>query len=271
MSRSISHPDPTGEGPPGEPESWLLRFGGALGAGALGALIAAMPATLRIESLGETCSRGGTWALLSAVTIVPMSTAIVGLRRARTGLVALGKRHSIALATTSVLWLASTFVSLTALGSLLRALTHHRALGGVVFAGSGLFSALALALVCTRLSNIVLGLPRAVRWGVGILGGSLLGFAAAVVRTKMAHGSGPSLSTLDSAKLVDGLAFTLSALLASASPLVSRRTLALLGPPLAVVIVVLGVSALFACPVLRDTVEEKAPLFSGLVALVAQH
>jgi hypothetical protein len=271
MSSGASHPPPSGEAPPGEPESWLSRFGATVGAGALGALIAATPATLRIESLGEPCSRGGTWALLCAAVIVPMSAAVVVLRRARAGFVALGKRDSVAPATTVVLWLASTFVALTALGSLLRALTHHRALGGVVFAGSGLFSATALALVCTRLTKIVLGLPRAARWGLGTLGGVMLGLGVVVVRVKVAQGFGAPFSTAESAKLVDGLAFALSALLASASPVVHRRTLAFLGPPLAVIILVLGVSSLFACPRLRDAVEEQAPLFSGLVGLVAPH
>jgi hypothetical protein len=266
-----SGPDSGAGGGGGERTPWLSRFGGTVGAGAFGAVIAAVPATLRVESVAGVCRPGGTWALLGGMAIVPMSIAILVLRRARVGFVALGKRDSAALASIVLLWLVSTFASLSLLGSILRARTHHRALGGVVFAGGALSIAAMLALVCARAARIARGLPRTARWGLGAIGGALLGVVIALARAKLAQLSSPPFPFAESAKLVDGMAFALSALLASVSPLVHRRFLALLGPPLAVAILVLGVSSLSACPPLRDAIEEQAPVFFWLVALVAPH
>jgi hypothetical protein len=266
-----SRPDPGAGGGRGERTPWLSRFGGTVGAGALGAVIAAVPATLRVESVAGVCRPGGTWALLGGVAIVPMSIAVLVLRRARVGFVALGKRESVALASIVLVWLVSTFACLSLLGSLLRARTHHRALGGVVFAGGALSVAGMLALVCARAARIARGLPRTARWGLGAIAGGLLGVVIALARAKLGHLASPPFPFEESAKLVDGMAFALSALLASVSPLVHRRFLALLGPPLAVAILVLGVSSLSACPPLRDAVEEQAPVFFWLIALVAPH
>jgi hypothetical protein len=266
-----SRPDPAADIPPGEPGPWFSYVGATVGAGAFGAAIAATPATLRIEGLGEVCSPGGTWALLGGLAIVPMSIAVVALRRAAASFVALGKRESVALATTILLWTVSTFVGLTLLGSLLRARTHHRALGGVAFAGCALSVAVVGALVCARAAKIVLRLARPARWGVAIILSALLGFVIAVAGVKLSHSAGPLLPPMASANLMDALAFGLSAVLASLLPNVYPRALALLGPPLAVVILVLGASSLLACLPLRDTIEEQAPLFFWPFALVASH
>jgi hypothetical protein len=270
--RGASPPDPSSQGAPGEPVPWLLRFGGVVGAGTLGAAIASAPATLRVASVAGVCSPAGTWALLGGVAIVPMSISIVALRRARVGFGALGQQESVALATTTLLWLASSFASVTLLGSFLRARTHHRALGGVVLAGCTLAVAAALALVCSRAAKIVLGLAQAARRAALVMGGAFLGLLLIALSSAalLSVARAPSPRTED-AKLLDAMAFALSALLASASPIVHRRVLALVGPPLAVAILVLGVSSLFACPVLGDAVEEKAPLFFWLVSLVAPH
>ena len=140
-----------------------------------------------------------------------------------------------------------------------------------MFAGGALSVAGMLALVCARAARIARALPRTARWGLGAIGGGLLGVVIALARAKLGHLASPPFPFEESAKLVDGMAFALSALLASVSPLVHRRSLALLGPPLAVAILVLGVSALSACPPLRDAVEEQAPIFFWLIALVAPH
>jgi hypothetical protein len=253
------------------PDSSLLRFGGAVGAAALGAAIAAGPATLRIEAATGACGPLGTWALLAAVTLIPMSVAVWALRRAKPGFAALGKPGTLAPLLTLLVWSVATFAALAVLGALFRARTHHRALGGVVFAGAGLVVAVGLGLVTIRLAKVVPRLPRAARWGIGIGLGASLGFLAAVAREQIARHAGPALPPAESARLVDGLAFAFSALLASGSPLVFRRSLALLGPPFAVVTLVLGISALRACPALLGAIEEQAPLFSWLLGLLPQH
>jgi len=200
-----------------------------------------------------------------------MGVAILALRRAKGGFLALGKPGSVAPLLLLLAWLVSTFASMTVLGALFRARTHHRALGGVVFAGAALVVAIGLAVVLSRVASIVRRLPRAARWGLGIALGATFGFLVAVARAQVARASGPSLPPAESARVVDALAFTLSALLAAGSPLVLRRPLALLGPPLAVVILVLGVSALSGCPSLREAIGTEAPLFASLLALLPLH
>ena len=64
------------------------------------------------------------------------------------------------------------------------------------------------------------------------------------------------------------LAFALGALVASGRPFVNRRALALVGPPLAAIVVVLGASSLRACPSLRETLYGQAPAASWFVGLV---
>ena len=262
-------------------DSRLLGFGGMVGAAALGAAIAAAPAALRVEGGAGACGPVGTWALLVAVAIVPMGLAVFALRRARVGFAAGGRpawnggastgNGSIAPLLTLLLWLVATFASMTVLGALFRARTHHRALGGVVFAGVALAVALLLALVSVRVAAIAQRLPRSVRWGLGAALGAGVGFLIAVARAHMAEPPAPPLPPPESARLVDGLAFLLAALLAARSPAALRRSLALVGPPFAVIILVLGVSTLRACPPLKATIEEQAPFFGSLVGLLAPH
>jgi hypothetical protein len=252
------------EGQGREPGSWLLGFGGTVGAALFGAMIACAPASFRLEASDRACGLVNTWTVLGAVSLLPMSLAIVTLRRARIGFVAFGKRGGLAQGPTLLLWILSTFALLTCLGATLRARTHHRALGGVVFAVTALILAAVLAISLVRLVEIAKRLPIAVRWWLGAVAAGGLGFLVAVARARMTTPA--ALPRAEGARLVDGLAFGLSALMASGSPLVARRSLALVGPPLAVVVVILGVSSLHACPPLLESLEEQAPLFAWLLS-----
>jgi hypothetical protein len=259
-------PGSPGGAPPGEARSSLLRFGGVVGAGTLGAAMAAAPAALRLEGAAGVCSPVGVWALLFAVAIVPMSVAVVGLRRARAGLLALGRSEGMTPVAMLVAWLVSCFVALTLLGALLRARTHHRALGGVVFALGAFVVAVGLALVLVRVGSMVRRASLATRWVLAALGAAALGFAVALARHQLAREAAPPFSVAEGARLVDGLAFVLSAFIASGYPFVQRRVIALVGPPLAAIVLILGVSSWRACPSLRDALEERAPLFSWMVS-----
>jgi hypothetical protein len=254
----------------GIPGSRLLAFGGIVGSTTLGAAIASTPATLRIENGTGACGPLGTWAMLVAISFFPMGMAVLVLRRARIGFAALGNRDSLAPLLTIIVWLTATLLSLLALGALLRARTHHRALGGVVLAVVAVAASVVLGVITIRLAAIMRRLPRSLLGALGIAAGAGLGFFAAFARAQIAH-SGPFLPSTESAMLVDGAAFAVSALVASGSPLAPRRSLALVGPPLAVVILLLGVSSLRSCPRAFDTLGGEAPLFSKLAELVAPH
>ena len=68
--------------------------------------------------------------------------------------------------------------------------------------------------------------------------------------------------------VVDVLAFSLAAFFASHRSLVARRAIALIGPPVAVVVLAVGVATLRAAPV-RDAIGESAPAFAPVVEFLS--
>ena len=166
-------------------------------------------------------------------------------------------------------WLGSCFVALTLLGALLRARTHHRALGGVTFALGACLLALGLALAIARVGSLVQKASPSMRWALGGLGLAALTFAGVHVRHQLG-GTAP-FSAAEGAKLIDGLACALSAFIASGHPFVHRRGLALVGPPLAAIILILGVSSWRSCPALEEALGEQAPMLAGMARCVATH
>jgi hypothetical protein len=264
MPKTIDR-DPPDAAPPGEPRSWLLKFGGVAFAGTVGSALAAAPAALRLKTASGLCSPLDGWALLFAVAIVPMTLAVVGLQRARAGLAVLGRGDRMTPMAMLLAWAVSCFVGMTSLGSFMRAHTHHRALGGVVFALLALAMAASLGLAFARIGSVLRRASPGVRWVIAALGVALLGVLVAVVRRQLGGEASPPFPPVESAKLVDGLAFALSALIASGYPFVQRRALALVGPPLAAIVLMLGVSSWRSCPSLCDAMEERAPLYSWLV------
>lgn len=257
--------------PPEEMGPWIMRFGSAVGAGTLGSLIATTPAVLRLDEAVGVCSPFGAWTLLIAATLLPMGLLVLALRSARSGFHALGQgRDKVSLAAL-LAWVASTFVTLVFLGAFLRARTHHHALAGVTFAITALVLALVLALVWTRLAAQIRRAPSAVQWlTLMVLGIGLVGAVAWMIHAST-RTSPPPLLAIQRLKLVDGFAFVMGALVASRRPFVNRRALALLGPPLAAILLVLGASSMRACPSLRDVLSGQAPTVSWIVGLVGSN
>lgn len=267
----IALPASPEEPPPAEMGSSVMRFGSAVGAGALGAAIATAPATFRLEDAAGVCSPVAAWTLLIATMVLPMSFLVLVLRRARGGFLALGRGNCGVTLAVLLGWFGSTFVALALAGALLRAETHHRALAGVTFAITALALSLLLALVWARLAAILRRADDAQRWAMtGALGIGLV-VTVASTRHELAGGLVWPLSTTQSVKLVDGLAFALGALVASWRPFVNRRALAFIGPPLAAVVLVLGASSLRACPSLREVLQRQAPAVSWMVGLISSN
>jgi uncharacterized membrane protein (DUF485 family) len=197
-----------------------------------------------------------------------MALLVLALRRARSGFLALGQKKDMVFLATLLAWVASTFVALVFLGAFLRARTHHHALAGVTFAITGLVLSLVLALVWTRLAAQIRRAPSPVQGAALIvLGIGLVGAIAWALHASSRTG-GPPLLAMQRLKLVDGFAFVMGALIASRRPFVNRRALALLGPPLAAIALVLGVSSMRACPSLRDVLSGQAPAVWWIVGLV---
>lgn len=252
--------------------SAVVRFGTAVGLAAVAALACVVPAAMRVAS-SDAGDVGAThaWVALAAAALLPMLAAVVVLRGAREGLRAFAGAGAGLRLYGVALWIATLVVGLSLFGSALRATTHHHALAGVTFAFGALVFAVGDALVCVRVVAIARGLPEggrrvllvALAIAVGVL---LLAVGVRFVRAA----SHDAASYAAAGTVVDVLAFALAALFASRRSLVSRRSIALVGPPIAVVVAALGVATLRDAP-LRAAIGERAPAFGAVVEALVPH
>lgn len=264
--------------PPKPGPTRVLRFGTAVGLAAAASLACVLPATLRIA--GAT-SEGATriWVALGGAALVPMVAAVIVLRGAREGLRAFGlqprpgvdadwgpssdaaERRAYGI----VLWLASLLVLLSVYGSVLRATTHHHALAGVTYAIGALVLAVGSAIGCARIVAILGGASEGLRRGGGVLLAIVTAAALAWVAVRFLRAaSADAASAAAAATVVDVLAFTLAAGFAARPAFAGRRALALVGPPVAVTVLVLGAITLRDGP-LRAAIDNRAPAFSTVV------
>jgi hypothetical protein len=249
-----------------ESGSLIVRFGTALGLGAVAALACVIPATMRVApSASESAGTARVWIALAAAALLPTTAAVVVLRGAREGLRAFAGPGAGLRAFGVGLWLASLLVTLTLFGRVLRAHTHHHALAGVTFAFGALAAAVAWALVCARIVALARGAPEFARRGLVVILGGAAALALAYVGLRFVRGASHDVASYGAAgTVVDVMAFALVAFFASHRSLAARRAIALVGPPVAVVIVALGVSTLRDAPV-RAAIGECAPAFAPVV------
>jgi hypothetical protein len=206
---------------------------------------------------------------LAAVALGPMVAAVIVLRGAREGLRAFAGADAGLRAFGVALWLASLMVVLSILGVSL-ASRHHHALIGVTYAFAALVAAVGSAVVCARVVAILRDAPAWARVTLVVLLGLLALGALALLAYRLARAASLDAESAAAAgTVVDVLAFALAALLAASRWLELRRVLALLGPPLAVAVVALGISALRDARV-RDAVDEYAPAFAPAAHLVSR-
>jgi hypothetical protein len=256
-----SRPPPPAPAP--ESGSAVVRFGTAVGMGAVAALVGVLPATMRVASSGaEEPGVTRAWVALAAAAFGPMVAAVVILRGARGGLRAFGGPGAELRAFGVGLWLASLLVLLALFGSYLRQTTHHHALAGVTYAFGALFFAIADALACVRIVSLARGLPRHVRRWVLALLAFAVGIVLFAVGVRFVRAAAHDASSYAAAgTVVDVLAFALAAFFASRRFFVPRLAIALVGPPVAIAVAVLGISAL-RDPAVHDAVSARAPAFA---------
>jgi hypothetical protein len=257
--------------PPRAPEpvatlSPVTRLGSLLGAGAVASLAASIPAAARVAR--ETDGRfgvTGAWLALAAATLVPMIVAVAVLRGARRGALLFGVERAGPRALGFAVWLLASALVLLFFGAALRATTHHHALAGATYALVALVVAAGLAGVVSRFVALAAGwgalAERLVLGAVacGLLA-TLLFFSSKVSRTS------PAAAAL----LVDVLACVLAAGLASGPMLAGSRAFAVLGPPFAAAVLLLGLGGLREAPKLPAVVRTRAPLMVGPVDCTAQ-
>jgi hypothetical protein len=268
MPPSVEPPTPSSE----DAGSLVVRFGTAVGLGAVAALASVLPATMRVGSTaGEGAGTGRVWLALAFAALGPMVASVVVLRGAREGLRAFGGPGLGLRAFGVGLWLASLLVGFTLFGRVLRANTHHHGLAGVTFAFGALAAAVASAVVCARIVALARTAPDFARPGLVAILGTAAVLALIYVGMRFVRGASQDAASYGAAgTVVDVLAFALAAFLASRRSLGGRRLIALVGPPVAVVVVALGASTLRDAPV-REAIGERAPAFAPVVDLLPGH
>src|SRR5580700_10897450 len=217
MPASAPPPPPTSE----DGASFVVRFGSALGLGAVAALGAVGPATMRVApAVVDGPGGGSVWLALAAAALLPSVVAVVVLRSARVGLRAFAG-PGVGLRIFGVgLWLASLLVFLSLFGRVLRETTHHHGLAGVTFAMGALAVAAGSALVCGRIVAMAREAPEFGRRGLVLLlgAGALLGLAFIGVHFVRAA-SHDAASYGAAGTVVDVMAFGLAVVLASSRTL----------------------------------------------------
>jgi hypothetical protein len=240
----------------------VLRFGTAVGLAAAAALTCALPATMRISAAIDSEATARIWAGLAATALVPMVAMVVVLRGAREGLRAFAGEGAELRAYGVGLWAASLLFVLAFLGSLLRSTTHHHALAGVTFAFAAVVAAVASALASARVVSILRAAPPRPRSAAMLALALFATLALAWMGVRFVHAASRDAASVAAAgTVVDVLAFVLTALFAARRSLASRRGLALVGPPVAVAIAALGLSALHDPP-LHAAIDDRAPAFA---------
>lgn len=253
----------SGGGVPG-----ALGMATALGLAAPAVLVCTLPATLRVSEVAVAAgaaSRG--WLALAAIALGPMVGSICVLRAAREGLRPFANPTPRLRGFGLGVALSGLLIALSLFGGALRAVTHNRALAGVTFAMCGLGVVAALSVSVRRVVALleqasptrraVAGVAIALAL-VAVLSWLGLRFASAASRD--------AESSASAGIVVDILAFTLVSAFAARPSLAGRRSLAL-AVPIALLVAVLGLSALRDPPI-RAAIEERAPAFAPLVALV---
>lgn len=226
--------------------SLVTRFGTAVGAGLVCALLASIAPAVRL---------GGSLLPLVALA-TPAAIALVGvLRRARAGArVVVGDRGApfvLGLSLWAILELAFSF----AFASVLRKHTHHHGLAGVTFAvvasGAGIVLALLVARIAARATRLSARAQRALAAGSAAL----------------AFGALAAAGTQAPAAVFDAIVLATSCLLASSRAVAQRRVLALAGVPAAAVVVALGFATLHRGAVSAEALASGAPIHALLLAL----
>ncbi len=260
--------------PPGVPErtgSRSVRLGTAIGLGAFATLVCVLPATLRVcAAIGPDESEMRVAVALAAAALGPMVASILVLRGAREGLRAFAGLGVEVRAFGLALWLASLLVTFSVFGSVLRATTHHHALAGVTFAFGALALAVGSAVLCARFVAILRAASPTMRRVMAMALGTAMAAAVGWVGVQFMRATAHDPASASAAAIVvDVLAFALAAGFAAQPSFALRRPLALSGPPVAIVIAVLGVTALRDAT-LRHAIDEHAPAFSAAARWVPE-
>lgn len=251
-------PEPDSDG-----SSLVLRLGLVVAGGVGSALVASLPASLRMGEEGSAAQALEQWVVLSAIATPIAVTAVAVLRRARVGLRLLAGERVMLVALGVLWWSVIELGLLSVFGALLRKTTHHHALAGVTFAAFAVASGVLVGLFARRTTSILArGGTSLQKVGLAIAGGTaFIAIMLVGVRTSRAEGMHTA------AALVDTLAFAVTATIASSRIFGRVRPMAIGGVPVAVLIMMIGFTTLRFNPKLREALPERAPLHASVLEL----
>jgi len=246
--------------------SFLTRFGGTVSVAMIAALLASMPATLRLREGGVDLLPA--WLTLGGLAIAPMLLLIPLARLAREGLRSVwqqGESRALERTAAAMVFAGTWLWFLSALGAQLREKTHHHALGGVTFAIAAAVALVAIALVARRLAVILTTLRekrRALGTGAAL---AAIVLSAAILALRIARGA-PELDESARAMLVDGLAFALALAFFARKTFEERVLVPRLGPPAAVCILVVAMHTLATSMTALKALEQLCPLHFAILS-----
>jgi len=240
--------------------SLVLRIGLIVAGGVITALVSALPAALRMGDDASPLRAVEQWLVLTAIATPLGILAVFAIGRARAGLRILAGDRTVAFAAGFLWWCVIELGLLSLFGALLKKTTHNHALAGAAFAMFGTFTGI-LVLLFARRASVVLasGGPASTRAGFAIAA-ACAGLVTLLVLVRTARAD--DLHTAGG--LVDAVLFGTLATLTSSRILARFRALAIVGMPIAVLVVIAGLTTLGLDPSLRDSLTVTAPLH-GLV------
>jgi arylsulfatase A-like enzyme len=261
--------EPPQAAPPAKEQSWTTRLGQACVLALGVAAFSAIPTALRTAGAGGPFFEG---LLVGTATLLPLVAASLTLfnaaGRGLRGIVGPSDKRIAALRI--ALWIGLSIPLLAALGTLLKATTNHRGLGGATYGVLGLAAVLAAALIAHRIVSAGQRLAaRGVRpvilaaSGTAVVVLPLLAVAAPLAQAGDAGGSARHVQ----AAIMDGaIALVATALVASidlAAPL--ARFAGTWGVPLAAIVIIGATARVESSPSLGRAVRAGGGLAASLL------
>jgi hypothetical protein len=273
MSRPVlTRDDKIAPAPLDDEESVAIRFGESALLGAAAAILGSLPAAVRAGSPEVPVWQA--WIAAAAMTAIPFAVLVALGRAARRAWRKLVGGSGEPVGVGVIAWVAIALPLYVVLGTVLKAATHNRALGGMTFAILALGLAVIAALVAWRTVGFAMDLlARRSTRTVAVGSVALLLFALALVtpvgRAIVATGLGLSALPLGvRAAFVDGaMALVAIPLAVAVDPGPSiRRPLALAGAPVLVALALAGGAMIASSPELGRALGTRTALAGPMAA-----
>jgi hypothetical protein len=248
---------------PASDSSLVIRIGFIAAGAVLAAVASALPAALRLGEDGSVGRAIEQWIVLSSIGTPLAAIAIAVLRRASAGLRLLVGEAAPILATGVLWWCVVELGLLSVFGAALRKATHHHGLAGVTFSAFAIATGMFVAIFAWRATHgIARAGVRAQKIGL-VAAGAAAFIVVMLVGVRTSRGEG--LHT--AAALVDVLALVVTSTIASSRVLSRYRPLAIAGVPVALLVMMVGLTTLRFDPKLHDMLAETAPVHTAVVDL----